>query len=100
MDMSLVLLQLGVNRTARLKNLDLTALTGDAVYSWGLQSQVVLDLQKEIRYFPGREAHRLDVVKRQHPADVVEYRLNISMKATESGFLSGWAKFGGGLRAL
>jgi hypothetical protein len=71
--MLVVLLQLCVNQTALLPNLDLTALTRDAVYSWGLQSQIILDLQNETRYFPGREAHRLDVVPRQHPADAVEY---------------------------
>jgi hypothetical protein len=40
---------------ARLSNAELTAFTRDAVYSWCLRSQVVLDRSKESRYFPGRE---------------------------------------------
>jgi hypothetical protein len=49
-------------------NVDLTALTGDAVYS-----KVVLDRAKEIKYFHMREANRLDVVPRQqHPADAAD----------------------------
>jgi hypothetical protein len=60
--MSLVLLQSGVIRTARLPNADLTALTGDAVYSQCLQSQDVLDRPKGTRYFPRRETHRRDIV--------------------------------------
>jgi hypothetical protein len=55
--MSLVLLQPGVNGTTRQPNADLTAITGDVVYSLCLQSQVVLDRPKETGYFPGREAH-------------------------------------------
>jgi hypothetical protein len=58
---------------ARLPNVDLATFTGDAVYSWCPQSQVVLDRLKETRFFPGREVHRLDV-QRQHPANEVEYR--------------------------
>jgi hypothetical protein len=49
--MSLVLLQPGVNRTARLPNVDLTGPTEDALYFRCLQSQVVLDRQKETRHF-------------------------------------------------
>jgi hypothetical protein len=61
--MSPVLLQPGVNGTTHLPNADLTANTVDAVYSpRRLQSQVVFDRQKKTRYFPGREAHRLDVM--------------------------------------
>jgi hypothetical protein len=75
--MSLVLLQPGVNRTARVPNVDLSALTADAIYFQRLQPQIVLDWPKEIRYFPGREAHRLDVVPRQHPGDAVDYRPDI-----------------------
>jgi hypothetical protein len=51
--MSLVLLQSGANQTAHLANVYLTALRGNAVYSWHLQSQVILDRLKETRYFPG-----------------------------------------------
>jgi hypothetical protein len=74
MDMSLVLLQPGVNRTARLSNIDLTALTGDAVNFQRLQSQVVLDRSKETRYLSEREAHRRNVVSSQHSADAAKYR--------------------------
>jgi hypothetical protein len=45
--MSLVLLQPGVNCTVSLPNVDLAALTGDAVCSWCPQSQVILDQPKE-----------------------------------------------------
>jgi hypothetical protein len=38
---------------------------------------ILLDWPKETRYFPGRQAHRLDVVLSQHPANAVEYRPNI-----------------------
>jgi hypothetical protein len=77
MDMSLMLLQPGVNQTAHLPDVDLATFTGDAVYSWCPQSQVVLDWPKETRYFPERQAYRLDVVPSQHPANVVEYRPDI-----------------------
>jgi hypothetical protein len=46
----MVPLQPSVNRMACLLNVYRTALTGDAVYSWRLQSQFVLDRPKETRY--------------------------------------------------
>jgi hypothetical protein len=72
-----MLLQPGVNRTACLPNVDLAAFTGDAVYSWCPQSQVILNWLKETRYFPERQVYRLDVVPSQDPANAVEYRPNI-----------------------
>jgi hypothetical protein len=58
----------------------MAAFTGDAVYPWCPQSQVVLDQPKETRYFPGRQAYRLDVMLRQHPANAVEYRPDIGQE--------------------
>jgi hypothetical protein len=81
MDMSLVFLQPGVNRTAHLPDAEMAALMGDAVYSWCPQSQVILDWTKETRYFPGRQAYRLDVVLSQHPANAVEHRPDIGQES-------------------
>jgi hypothetical protein len=78
--MLLVLLQPGVNQTARLPDVDLAELTGDAVYSCCPQSQVVLDWPKETRYFRGTQAYRL-VVPRQHLANAVEYRPDIGQES-------------------
>jgi hypothetical protein len=64
--MSLALLQPGVNRTAHLSNIDFTVFTRDAVYFQCLQFQVVLGRPKKAIYFSWREAHRLEVVPRQH----------------------------------
>jgi hypothetical protein len=88
--------------SAWLSNVDLTALTGDAVYYRRLQSQVVLDRPKETRCFPGREAHRLDVVPSQHPADAVEYRPDIRQESDKILLFVGLGNIrrGGGLRAL
>jgi hypothetical protein len=66
---------------ACLPNVDLTTLTDNAVYYQHLQSHVILDRPKGTRYFPGKEAHRLDVVPRQHPADSVKYRPNIRLES-------------------
>jgi hypothetical protein len=87
----------GIIGMARLSNVNLTALEGDAVYSQRFQSHVFLDRPKETGYFPGREIHRLDVMPRQHPSDAVVYRPDTyGRKATESGFSSGWATLGEG----
>jgi hypothetical protein len=71
--MLLMVLQPGVNPMAHLPNVNLAAFTGDDVYSWCPQSYIVLDQPKETRHFLGRQAYRLDVVPRQHLANVVEY---------------------------
>jgi hypothetical protein len=65
--MLLVLLQPGVNQKTCLPNINLTTFTGDTVYFWCLQFQVILDRVKETIYFLHREAHHLEVVPRQHP---------------------------------
>jgi hypothetical protein len=53
MDVPLMLLQPCINRTACLPNVDLTALTGDSVYTQCLKSQVFFDWPEETRYFLG-----------------------------------------------
>jgi hypothetical protein len=73
-----MLLQPGVNQTASLPNVDLATFTGDAVYFWCPQSQVVLYQPKETRHLPGKQAYRLDVVPRQHPANAAEYRATLA----------------------
>jgi hypothetical protein len=50
----------------------LTTFTGYAVHAWNLESQVVLHRSKEAGNLPWREAHRLDVVPGQNPADVIK----------------------------
>jgi hypothetical protein len=79
--MSLVFLQPGVNRTARLPDIDLAAFTADAVYSWCPQFQVIIDRAEETGYFPGRQAYRLDVVSSQQPANAVEHRPHIGQES-------------------
>jgi hypothetical protein len=59
MDKLVVLLQPGVNWIACLSNADLTAFTGDAVYSQCLQSHVFLDQLKKTRDLPWRDANWL-----------------------------------------
>jgi hypothetical protein len=73
-------LQPGVNRMAPLPNVDLATLTGDDVYSWCPQCHVVLNRPKETTYIPGRQAYKLDVVPRQHPANAIEYRPDIGQE--------------------
>jgi hypothetical protein len=79
--MLLARLQPGINRTGCLPDIELTAFTGEAVYFWCLQFQVVLGRPKEASYFPWREAHRLEVVPRQHPAHVIEYQYVIRQES-------------------
>jgi hypothetical protein len=76
-----MLLLPGVNRTARLPHVDLTAFTGEAVYFLYRQFQVILDRPKETRYFPERQAYRLDAVPRQHPDNAVEYRPHVRQES-------------------
>jgi hypothetical protein len=62
MNVPVVLLDLGINGTASLPNVNLTTFAGYAVHTWSFQSQVVLHGSKEAGNLPQREAHRLDVV--------------------------------------
>jgi hypothetical protein len=72
-DVLLMLLLPCVHGTACLPNVDLAALTKDSVHTWCPKSQVIFDRPEETRHFLGRQAHLVDVVPRQHPADSVEY---------------------------
>jgi hypothetical protein len=72
-DMSVVLLQPGVNLYISLSNADLTTFTGDDIRSQCLQSLGNLDSRKVTSDFPLREVHQLDVAAGQHPAIAVEY---------------------------
>jgi hypothetical protein len=62
-------------------NVALTAFKGDAVYSRCPQSLVILDRPKKTRYFPGREADRIDIATGQYPADKVVHRPNIRQES-------------------
>jgi hypothetical protein len=61
-----------------LPNIDLAALTGNSVYTWGPKSQVVFDQPEETRNFLVRQAYQLDVVSGQYSA--VEYGPNIGQE--------------------
>jgi hypothetical protein len=50
-------LQPDVNQTACMSSADMITFRGDTVYSWCLQSQVVIDWQKETRELPQLEAN-------------------------------------------
>jgi hypothetical protein len=69
------------NGPARLPIVNSPALTRDAVYSWRASSVPDRPWPKETTYARGREAHKLDVVPRQHPADAVEYRPDIRQES-------------------
>jgi hypothetical protein len=55
---------------------------------------------EKTRYFPGRETHRPDVVPRQHPADVAEYRTDIRQESDWIWLFGALDNLRGGLRAL
>jgi hypothetical protein len=88
-NVSVVLLDPGINGTASLPNVNLTTFAGYAVHAWSFQSQVIFHGPKEIGNFPRRKAHRLDVVPGQHTADAIEGRVDKEMKGDRSGFLRG-----------
>jgi hypothetical protein len=72
MNVPVVLLDPGFNGMASMPNVNLTTLAGYAVQAWRLTAQVILHGPKEAGNLPQWEAHRLDVVSRQHLADVIE----------------------------
>jgi hypothetical protein len=86
-----VFLELGINGTASLPNVNLTTFAGYAVHAWNFQSQVVFHRPKETSNFPRREAHRLDVVPGQHTADAIESRVDKGKKGDRSGLLRGFS---------
>jgi hypothetical protein len=88
-NVSVVLLDPGINGTASLPNVNLTTLAGYAVHAWSFQSQVIFHGPKEISNFPRRKAHRLDVVPGQHTADAIEGRVDKGKKGDRSGLLRG-----------
>jgi hypothetical protein len=96
-NVSVVLLDPGINGTASLHNVNLTTFGGYAVHVWGFQYQVVIHRQKKTGNFPRREAHRLDV-----PGSIWLMRLSRVDKwnnGDRSGLLRGCGDFFGGLRA-
>jgi hypothetical protein len=66
-----------VNRMACLPSVDLTTLIGDAVFSWYLQSQVILGWwEKESEMFP---------------CNMDKAQPSIEQKGNQSGILTGWS---------
>jgi hypothetical protein len=69
LDVLMVLLDPGLNRTASLSNVYPLTLTGNAVYTQCFQAKVIL---KETGDFPKQEAYRSDVLFGKYPADPYE----------------------------
>jgi hypothetical protein len=88
-NVSVVLLDPGINGTASLPNVNLTTLAWYAVHAWSFQSQVIFHGPKKISNFPRWKAHRLDVVPGQHTADAIEGRVDKGKKGDRSGLLQG-----------
>jgi hypothetical protein len=75
-NVSVVLLDPGINGTASLPNVNLTTFAGYAVHARSFQSQVIFHGPKKINNFPRRKAYRLDVVPGQHTANAIEGRVD------------------------
>jgi hypothetical protein len=88
-NVSVVLLDPGINGTASLPNVNLTTFAGYAVHAWSFQSQVIFHGPQEISNFPRRNAHRLDVVPGQHTVDAIEGHVDKGKKGDRSGLLRG-----------
>jgi hypothetical protein len=82
-----VLLDPGINRTASLPNVNLTAFARYAVDTRSFQSQVILHGPKKINNFLRRKAYRLDVMPGQHTTNAIEGRANKRKKGNRSGLL-------------
>jgi hypothetical protein len=88
----------GLNGTAGVPDLDFTTLAGNGVNTWSREFQVVLGTPKEGGCLRQGQAHRLEVVPGQEPADAVEYRAGVGQKGSLGRFLRGrcislrWAK--------
>jgi hypothetical protein len=89
MNVPVELLDPGFNGTASLPSVDLTTFTGYAVNVWSLESQVALHVPKGTGNLPQWKAHRIDVVPRQHPADVIEGYADTGKKGNQGGLLHG-----------
>jgi hypothetical protein len=88
-NVSVVLLDPGINRTASLPNVNLTKFAQYAVHAWSFQSQVIFHGPKKISSFPRQKAYRLDVMPGQHTANVIEGRVDKRKKGDQSGLLRG-----------
>jgi hypothetical protein len=86
-NVSVVLLDPGINGTASLPNVNLTTSAAYAVDTRSFQSQVIFHGPKESSNFPRRKAHRLDVVPGQHTADAIESLVDKGKKGDRSGLL-------------
>jgi hypothetical protein len=76
MDVALVPLDPGLDGTAGLPDVDLTAPSGRAVHTRSVESNVVVHRPKEAVDLLRGKAHRIDVPGQQ-PANPVEYRADV-----------------------
>jgi hypothetical protein len=88
-NVSVVLLDPGINGTASLPDVNLTTFTQYAVHAWSFQSQVIFHGPKKISNVPRRKAYRLDVMPRQHTANAIEGCVDKGKKGDRSGLLRG-----------
>jgi hypothetical protein len=88
-NVSVVLLDPGINGTASLPNVNLTTFAGYAVHARSFQSQVIFHGPKKISNFPRQKAYRLDDVPGQHTANAIEGRVDKRKKGNRSGLLWG-----------
>jgi hypothetical protein len=88
-NVSVVLLDPGINGTASLPNVNLTTFARYAVHAWSFQSQVIFHGPKKISNFPRRKAYRLDVMPGQHMANAIEGCVDKRKKGDRSGLLRG-----------
>jgi hypothetical protein len=86
-NVSVVLLDPGINGMVSLPNVNLTTFAGYVVHAWSFQFQVIFHGPKETSNFSRREAHRLDVVPGQHTADAIEGHIDKGKKGNRSGLL-------------
>jgi hypothetical protein len=85
-DVALMLLDSGLDETAGLRDVDLTALLGHAAYTKSLESQVILHSPTEAGILRRGWSHRRDVLPGQQCADASESRAYIQQENTETGF--------------
>jgi hypothetical protein len=94
----MVLFDPGLSVTADMPIVDLTTLTGHAVHTRSLESEVIFYRPKEFGDLVWGKVHRLDV-PRQQPADVIESRAHVGQVCDQAGHSRGGATLSGGLSA-
>jgi hypothetical protein len=77
----------GVDGTTSLSDLHPAAFTGDSVYAWSPQPQIVLHRKEKAGDFPRRKAHTLNVVLGQHSAEAAVCSLDIRQEGDLGGLI-------------